>query len=152
MRCYNSNVRIYEKSLHGMKTAGAFALPGDGSMPIKPKRPCAYPGCPELTAKQYCNKHQRLVASEYEQRRGSATSRGYDGRWQKARMTYLLNNPLCVVCETKGRVTSATVVDHIKPHKGNRILFWDESNWQSLCKHCHDRKTAKEMAHVNGKA
>ncbi|WP_289184903.1 HNH endonuclease [uncultured Parasutterella sp.] len=23
-------------------------------------------------------------------------------------------------------------------------MFWDESNWQALCKHCHDVKTAKE--------
>ncbi|WP_143035082.1 HNH endonuclease [Marininema mesophilum] len=23
-------------------------------------------------------------------------------------------------------------------------LFWDKDNWQSLCKRCHDRKTAIE--------
>jgi 5-methylcytosine-specific restriction protein A len=23
-------------------------------------------------------------------------------------------------------------------------LFWDEDNWQALCKPCHDRKTAVE--------
>ncbi|WP_304879789.1 HNH endonuclease [uncultured Parasutterella sp.] len=23
-------------------------------------------------------------------------------------------------------------------------MFWDESNWQALCKRCHDRKTAAE--------
>jgi len=107
-----------------MRPAGAFALPGDGSMPRKPKRLCSYPGCPELTAKQYCNEHQQKVASEYDRRRGSAANRGYDVRWQKARIVYLLNNPLCVACCSKGRITPATVVDHIKPHKGNRILFW----------------------------
>ena len=37
-----------------------------------------------------------------------------------------------------GLTEAATVVDHIKPHKGDYDLFWDESNWQSLCKHCHD--------------
>ncbi|NMA84113.1 MAG: HNH endonuclease [Epulopiscium sp.] len=35
-------------------------------------------------------------------------------------------------------------VDHIKPHKGNEDLFYDINNLQSLCKSCHDRKTAKE--------
>ncbi|WP_456243258.1 HNH endonuclease [Thermacetogenium phaeum] len=30
------------------------------------------------------------------------------------------------------------------PHKGDRQLFWDESNWQALCKPCHDSKTARE--------
>jgi 5-methylcytosine-specific restriction protein A len=23
-------------------------------------------------------------------------------------------------------------------------LFWNETNWQPLCKECHDRKTATE--------
>ncbi|MGM9590559.1 MAG: HNH endonuclease signature motif containing protein, partial [Faecousia sp.] len=40
-----------------------------------------------------------------------------------------------------GRLTPATVVDHIIPHRGDRKLFWDESNWQPLCKDCHNRKT-----------
>ena len=45
----------------------------------------------------------------------------------------------------KGEIyTRATVVDHIRPHKGNRELFWDRTNWQSLCKQCHDRKTLTE--------
>ena len=25
--------------------------------------------------------------------------------------------------------------------RGDQTLFWDESNWQSLCQPCHDRKT-----------
>jgi 5-methylcytosine-specific restriction protein A len=37
-----------------------------------------------------------------------------------------------------------TVVDHIKPHKGDEELFYDINNLQPLCKCCHDRKTAKE--------
>jgi shikimate kinase len=31
----------------------------------------------------------------------------------------------------------ATVVDHIKPHRGDQALFWDKNNWQPLCTHCH---------------
>ncbi len=42
------------------------------------------------------------------------------------------------------RITLATVVDHIKPHKGDERLFFDINNLQPLCKPCHDRKTAKE--------
>ena len=38
----------------------------------------------------------------------------------------------------------ASVVDHIKPHKGDYDLFWDEANHQALCKRCHDIKTATE--------
>lgn len=38
----------------------------------------------------------------------------------------------------------AEVVDHIQSHKGDMRLFWDESNWQPLCKRHHDIKTASE--------
>ena len=44
----------------------------------------------------------------------------------------------------EGKYTRATVVDHIIPHRGDRILFWDQNNWQPLCKPCHDRKTGEE--------
>ena len=40
--------------------------------------------------------------------------------------------------------TKATVVDYIVPHRGDQKLFWDKSNWQPLCKACHDRKTWRE--------
>ncbi|WP_349253802.1 HNH endonuclease signature motif containing protein [Bradyrhizobium sp. CB2312] len=32
----------------------------------------------------------------------------------------------------------AVVVDHIKPHRGDRALFWDKGNWQPLCTHHHN--------------
>lgn len=59
-------------------------------------------------------------------------------RWRKERLRYLRNNPICVLCKKTGRTTRATIVDHVEPHKGNMELFWDESNWQPLCKQCHD--------------
>ncbi|HHR5499154.1 TPA: HNH endonuclease [Klebsiella pneumoniae] len=40
--------------------------------------------------------------------------------------------------ETTLTVISATVVDHIKPHKGDETLFHNPDNLQSLCKRCHD--------------
>jgi 5-methylcytosine-specific restriction endonuclease McrA len=77
---------------------------------------------------------------EAEARRESATERGYDGRWRKARLVYLAEHPLCVMCETDDRIEAATVVDHIQPHRGDQALFWDVANWQSLCRFCHDRR------------
>lgn len=68
----------------------------------------------------------------------------YDGRWQRARATYLTAHPLCVLCQQMGRIVAATVVDHIVPHRGDQALFWDRANWQSLCKSCHDG--AKQQA------
>jgi len=49
-----------------------------------------------------------------------------------------------VHCQARGLVVVATIVDHIKPHRGDMVMFWDSSNWQPLCKPCHDRKTARE--------
>ena len=42
------------------------------------------------------------------------------------------------------KVTAATVVDHVIPHKGDKALFWDTSNWQAMCAPCHSSKTVKE--------
>ena len=74
----------------------------------------------------------------------SSTERGYGYRWQKARERFLRSNPLCVYCKAKGRVEVANVVDHIVPHRGNQEIFWDESQWQALCKSCHDSTKQKE--------
>lgn len=74
-----------------------------------------------------------------------AEARGYDSRWRKARAAFLQRNPLCNECMKHGRLTPATVVDHVIPHRGDQKLFWDEDNWQALCKRCHDRKTGTGM-------
>ena len=58
--------------------------------------------------------------------RGGADARGYDARWRKARALVLQRNPLCAECGKAGRLTPATVVDHIIPHRGDKALFWDE--------------------------
>ena len=70
--------------------------------------------------------------------RGSSAQRGYGYKWQKAREAYLKKHPLCAEHERRGIVEIATVVDHKIPHKNDMKLFWDSSNWQSLCKLCHD--------------
>lgn len=67
----------------------------------------------------------------------TAAQRGYDYRWQKYRAGFLRANPLCVMCHKEGRVTVATVVDHIQPHKGDMELFWDVDNHQALCTYHH---------------
>lgn len=62
----------------------------------------------------------------------------YNYRWQKERAAFLIANPLCAFHKKRGQVVAAVVVDHKIPHRGNLDLFWDKSNWQPLCKHCHD--------------
>ena len=71
----------------------------------------------------------------------------YNHRWSKHRRMFLQANPLCVMCQAQGYVEAATVVDHIKPHRGDLRLFWDENNWQALCKVHHDSaKQAEERS------
>ena len=65
-------------------------------------------------------------------------------RWRTLRASILSANPQCVICAKRGKLTPATVVDHIKPHKNNERLLWDRNNLQAVCKRCHDRKTATQ--------
>ena len=111
-------------------------------MPRRPNTPCQHPGCPCLVpyGSKYCEKHRPLHPEEAR----PAAGRGYGSRWQKASRRYLAANPLCAQCMKEGRYVRATVVDHIVPHRGDQKLFWDENNWQALCKRCHDRKTGRE--------
>lgn len=64
-------------------------------------------------------------------------------RYQRARKIFMIRHPFCAVCGKP-----AEHLDHIIPHKGDYNLFWDRSNWQSLCASCHSKKTIREM---NGK-
>ena len=114
-------------------------------MPRRPKRPCNYYGCKELiTAGGYCEAHKKLKQKQVDSNRGTSTQRGYNSVWRKARKRYLAANPICVECEREGKLTASTEVDHIIPHQGDMDLFWDEDNWQALCKSHHSAKTARE--------
>ena len=68
----------------------------------------------------------------------------YDYKWRVYRAKYLKAHPLCVMCQEEGHRTAATVIDHIKPHKGDVSLDWDQQNHQTLCKLHHDSVKARE--------
>jgi 5-methylcytosine-specific restriction protein A len=70
--------------------------------------------------------------------------------WRVARARYLKANPLCVMCTRVGKTTAATVVDHIRAHKGDMTLFWARSNWQALCKPHHDSTKQHHERSVGG--
>ena len=111
-------------------------------MPYRSKTPCRHPGCPELVpyGTKYCQAHKALHPEDVR----SAAERGYGRAWQKASKRFLQAHPFCVICEREGRFTKAMVVDHTIPHRGDRELFWNQENWQPLCKHHHDVKTRNE--------
>lgn len=62
--------------------------------------------------------------------------------WRQIRRELLRDEPLCRRCKSLGRVTLATVADHIEPHKGDEVKFWT-GELQPLCKACHDGWKAK---------
>jgi 5-methylcytosine-specific restriction enzyme A len=89
---------------------------------------------------------QRLKALNHksaENARESSHRRGYDRKWASFRIRFLKANPLCVRCKLDGYTVAATQVDHIVPHRGDKALFWRESNLQPLCHSCHSKKTAQ---------
>jgi 5-methylcytosine-specific restriction protein A len=75
---------------------------------------------------------------DYRRVRGNPAQRGYDRKWREAAKLYLRRNPYCSVA---GCANPATCVDHIIPHRGDMDVFWDVSNWQSLCSTHHAQKT-----------
>ena len=110
-------------------------------MHYKPKKPCSYPNCKELTSERFCLTHKKKYQQDYDKTRESSHRRGYDRNWRKVRLMVLNEEPLCRECTKEGRITPATEVDHID---GNARNLWRE-NLQPLCKSCHSKKTAKEQ-------
>jgi len=84
---------------------------------------------------------ERLLSDDYGRRRGHEGQYSYlyrTKRWRAIRAAQLQSEPLCQgQCKEKGRITAATVCDHIEPHKGNMDKFW-RGPFQSLCEHCHN--------------
>lgn len=82
------------------------------------------------------------MMSIFKKPRLTAHQRGYNKDWRTERAMFLRVHRHCVHHLEMGAYVSATVVDHIVPHKGDMQLFWDRNNWQALCASCHNSKTA----------
>jgi len=107
------------------------------------------PKCKEILCKErsikgsnYCDEHKKEKFKEQAKTYGSEPF--YQTRiWKRIRLKVLSENPLCVECQSKGRVTGASVVDHILSIKqgGDKT---NKNNLQSLCTSCHNRKRGRE--------
>lgn len=86
----------------------------------------------------YAGKPSRSPDQQHDRRRGSARARGYDARWDRAASLHLRLHPLCVGCQAIGMIVEADLVDHVEPHKGDMVVFWDTDRWQSACRWHHD--------------
>ena len=117
-------------------------------MPRSAPTPCRAHGCSSLVeGGGFCKAHRNLAHKTYNKRRreNPDTHDGFyaTARWRAVRAGQLREFPLCAMCRAKGKLTPATVVDHIKPirHGGDR---YDSANLQSLCWSCHSSKTRME--------
>ena len=63
-------------------------------LPRKPKRPCSYLGCQNLTDGRFCEKHQKEENKRYEKYdRNPAVSRRYGRVWKRVRDAYVKEHP-----------------------------------------------------------
>lgn len=112
------------------------------ALPWKPKKPCAYPGCRELTVNRYCEQHQKLMDKRYDAyERSPVVKKRYGRAWKRIRDRYIGKHPLCEMCLKNHKTTPATEVHHIRPL--SRGGTHDEDNLMALCKPCHSMITAK---------
>jgi 5-methylcytosine-specific restriction endonuclease McrA len=81
---------------------------------------------------------QAQSAAAFEANRASARQRGYGARWDKVSAGFKRSHPLCLGCEAIGRITATAVTDHVEPHKGDMVTFWNSEAWQPACKWHHD--------------
>jgi 5-methylcytosine-specific restriction enzyme A len=134
-------------------------------MPYSPARPCSVPGCRELIRERSisrCPNHLAQQRRESDAHRGNSHQRGYDRRWREYAKAFLMASPLCEGLDYyehgerkhlnshPGIVTAATLVDHVRPHKGDVALFWATDSHQSGCTRCHSAKAKYDGAWGRG--
>ncbi|WP_234734513.1 HNH endonuclease [Tellurirhabdus bombi] len=70
-------------------------------------------------------------------------------RWKRESAEFRRKNPLCAECLKQDVLTDVTpgggkgVTDHIIPINQGADP-WNQTNWQSLCKHCHNAKSGRD--------
>jgi 5-methylcytosine-specific restriction protein A len=118
-------------------------------MPMRPPRICA--GCGRIVRPSDTCPCQKARKARADARRPSARERGYSSAWDKASADYLAAHPWCVMCAEYGQRRLATVTDHVIPHRGDKRLFWDRSNWQGLCGPHHNstKQSAEKREHAS---
>lgn len=113
-------------------------------MPTLPLPRCSVAGCNERTfkrGKSYCLRHQREIYKE--DAKFNADPFYWSKAWRAVRARQLLKQSLCEECLKIERLTKANTVDHIVPRERGGSDY-EESNLQSLCESCHNKKRAAE--------
>ena len=108
-------------------------------MPVKPKRLCSHPGCPDFTSDGFRTAYVKAEDVCYRRFQcDSAINKRYDHRWRKTRNAHVTAYPLCEHCVAVGRVTPVQDVGHAIP------LERDGGDDKANLRPCHSAKTARE--------
>ena len=117
-------------------------MEGSVTVPSKPKKPCAYPGCPALVTGRYCAEHAKKVNSDYEKYgRDKNAKRRYDRAWKRIRDKYAAGHPFCEKCYERGVLVPVEEIHRKLPLSEGGTH--DRSNLIALCKSCHSQIHAK---------
>ena len=116
-------------------------------MPFVPKQTkCSYLGCgnEKSPINSFCMEHGGKTFNKSSKRKQS-NAKYNTAVWQRIRVAQLSRQPLCQSCTNRGRVTQATVVDHIFPWQQIGDEAFVANTFQSLCPECHSVKTGLEQ-------
>lgn len=99
---------------------------------------CGRHGCHMVVRGRFCQSHQPRAVD-----RPLADVRKlyHTARWRRLRARKFADDPRCVACLAEGRAEPWTDLDHVRPHRGDLVLFWDDGNLQGLCAAHHRAKT-----------
>jgi 5-methylcytosine-specific restriction endonuclease McrA len=144
-------------------------------VPYALARPCPTPGCPALTHGGSCEEHRRERQREHDERRGTATERGYDRDHRRLRiLCFERDGWQCVDCTWEPDIvrvfreaglgsppTNSVLAelrdsfnhgerhlhaDHQIPIAERPDLRLDLNNMQTRCDGCHRAKTMRQTA------
>ncbi|MES7410826.1 HNH endonuclease [Cutibacterium acnes] len=111
-------------------------------MPVKPKRLCSHPGCPDFTSDGFRTAYVKAEDVCYRRFQcDSAINKRYDHRWRGGGgggPPPPTAHPLCEHCVAVGRVTPVQDVGHAIP------LERDGGHDKANLRPCHSAKTARE--------
>ncbi|ANZ98177.1 hypothetical protein BFC20_10920 [Brochothrix thermosphacta] len=124
-----------------------------------PKHQCKVAHCRQLIdyTDQYCDTHAHIgIKRKQEQaQRYNETTRNNEfnkqytkfyqsSEWKQARMTKLVNQPLCEECLKNKNVKQGQIVHHIIELKEDWEQRVNQNNLETICRECHNKHHKKK--------
>jgi 5-methylcytosine-specific restriction protein A len=114
-------------------------------VPYAAKHFCGHAGCKNVIkdpSQGYCDFHRHEVTQRYDRERTDEDERHFyvSSQWKEARNAYLDEHPFCERCLEEKRITPAVIVHHKSSVKEFPGLALEPSNFESVCRTCHNRE------------